>query len=149
MLDWLLNEPLNVGEAAPEFALSGHGGETVRLSALRGKNVVLVFYPGDDTPTCTKQLCALRDEWPNLEAHNTVAFGINPRRAQSHAKFAAKFALPFPLLVDEGGRVAKLYHAGGLLVRRTVYGIDTDGVIRYARRGNPTPAEVLAAFSRP
>ena len=146
MLDWLLNEPLKVGEAAPEFELRAHGGGTVRLSLLRGKNVVLVFYPGDDTPTCTKQLCALRDEWPNLQAHNAVAFGINPRNAQSHAKFVSKFAFPFPLLVDEGGRVAKLYHAGGLLVRRTVYGIDGEGVIRFAQRGNPAPGEVLAAL---
>jgi len=144
MLSWLFSEPLPVGTPAPEFSLRDDAGRTVKLSALRGKGVVLVFYPGDDTPGCTRQLCEFRDEWKAAKARGVKVFGVNPQGAQSHAKFREKFKLPFPLLVDRGSKVAALYHADGLIVKRTVYLIGPDGVIRFARRGKPAPEEVLA-----
>jgi thioredoxin-dependent peroxiredoxin len=147
MLDWLLSEPLAVGSAAPDFSLADDSGRIVKLSDLRGKNVVLVFYPGDDTPGCTRQLCQLRDEWQTARAGGVEVFGVNPQSARSHARFRDKHRLPFPLLVDQGRKAAKLYHASGLIVKRTVYLIGPDGAIRFARRGMPAPAEVLAAIA--
>jgi len=105
---------------------------------------VLVFYPADNTSVCTKQLCEFRDRWDAVQAKNAVVFGVNP--ARRHASFREKHKLPFPLLYDEGQKVGKLYQAAGSLVpKRTVYLIGPDGVIRYAKRGKPTPEEVLAA----
>lgn len=145
MFGWLFSDPLPVGSPAPEFSLTDDAGQTVTLSALRGKNVVLVFYPGDDTPTCRKQLCEFRDRWEKAAARNVVVFGVNPQNISSHQRFRAKYRLPFPLLVDKGQRVGALYHANGWIVKRTVYLIGPDGIIRYARRGKPAPEEVLAA----
>ncbi len=145
MLDWLFSNPLPAGSPAPDFTLPRQDGKPVTLSKLRGGNVVLVFYPGDDTPVCRKQLCEFRDQWPRARERNTQVFGINPGNAGSHLRFQEKIHLPFPLLVDAGQKVAALYHANGLLVKRTVYLVGPDGVIRYARRGKPDPAEVLAA----
>lgn len=136
---------LPVGSPAPEFALRGDHGNTVKLSALRGKNVVLVFYPGDDTRVCTKQLCQLRDGWKAAQKRNTLVFGVNPQNAGSHAKFRIKYSLPFPLLIDKDRQVCALYHAKGLWVTRTVYLIGPDGTIRFARRGVPPVEEILAA----
>jgi peroxiredoxin Q/BCP len=140
-----LPELLPVGSPAPDFTLTTDDGQTVSLSQLRGRNVVLVFYPGDDTTVCRRQLCEFRDHWQDAAARNTLVFGVNPQSAASHEKFRQKFALPFPLLVDFGQKVAKTFHASGLIVRRTVYLIGPDGSIRYAKRGKPEPDEVLAA----
>jgi peroxiredoxin Q/BCP len=145
MLDWLFSDPLPAGSQAPDFTLPKQDGAAVSLSKLRGKNVVLVFYPGDDTPTCRKQLCEFRDQWAEARKRNALVFGVNPASAGSHSKFQEKYHFPFPLLVDAGQKVAALYHASGLFVKRTVYLIGPDGAIRYARRGKPDPAEVLAA----
>jgi thioredoxin-dependent peroxiredoxin len=145
MLSWLFSDPLPVGAEAPEFALPDERGKTVRLSSLRGRNVVLVFYPGDDTPTCRKQLCEFRDRWSDARKRNATVFGVNPWSGDRHARFREKFQFPFPLLVDEGQKVAELYRAGGLVVKRTVYLIGPDGKIRFARRGKPSPEEVFAA----
>lgn len=145
MLDWLFSKPLVPGTPAPDFTLPDQDGNRVSLSSLRGRNVVLVFYPADETPTCRRQLCEFRDRWPLAESKNTAVFGVNPSSAESHTKFKANRNLPFPLLVDEGKRVAALYNAGGPIVRRTVYLIGPDGVIRYAERGKPEPEQVLAA----
>ncbi|HLY18848.1 MAG TPA: peroxiredoxin [Bryobacteraceae bacterium] len=144
MLDWLFSDPLPVGSPAPDFTLPRQDGETVSLSKLRGRNVVLVFYPGDDTPVCRKQLCEFRDQWAEPRRQKVQVFGINPAGARSHLKFQEKYRLRFPLLVDEGQKVAALYHANGLFVKRTVYLIGSDGVILFARRGKPDPTEVLA-----
>lgn len=141
----LFSRPLPPGTPAPDFALADQEGRTVRLSELRGRNVVLVFYPGDDTPGCRAQLCEFRDSWQQASGRNALVFGVNPQSAASHTRFRQRYEFPFPLLVDEGRRVASLYNAGGLIVRRTVYLIGPDGVIRYAQRGKPKPAEVLAA----
>ena len=139
------SDPLAVGTAAPDFSLVDDSGRSVSLSSLRGKNVVLVFYPGDDTPGCTRQLCEFRDGWEEARQRGVEIFGVNPQGPASHTRFRQKFQLPFPLLVDKGRAVAKLYNASGLIVRRTVYLVGPDGVIRFARRGMPKPAEVIAA----
>ena len=140
MLDWIF--------AKPDFSLAAQDGSRVTLSALRGQNVVLVFYPADNTSVCTKQLCEFRDDWDGVKARNAVVFGVNPARGTRHGAFREKYKLPFPLLVDQGQKVAALYGAKGLGgPRRTVYLVGPDGVIRYAQRGKPAPAEVLAVAS--
>ncbi len=145
MLSWLFSDPLPAGAPAPDFALPDESGHLVALSALRGRNVVLVFYPGDDTPGCTKQLCQFRDHWSQARARGVEVFGVNPQNALKHDKFRQKYHFQFPLLVDDGQKVAALYHANGLIVKRTVYVIGPDGKIRFGKRGMPDPAEVLAA----
>lgn len=148
MFSWLPRDPLGVGSKAPDFTLPTETGKKVKLSALRGKNVVLVFYPGDDTMICRKQLCEFRDAWPDVHGQNIVIFGINPANAESHREFRERYHFPFPLLVDFEQQVAKLYNSDGGMVNRTVYLIGPDGKIRYARRGMPRPVEVLAAAGK-
>ncbi len=143
MLSWFFSDPLPPGTPAPDFDLPDQQGQRVSLAALRGKNVILVFYPGDDTSLCTRQLCSFRDRWTDVSAKNAVIFGINPQSAAKHAKFRDHHKFPFPLLVDEKQRVAELYKCSGLIVKRTVYLIGPDGTIRFARRGNPVPVDVL------
>jgi peroxiredoxin Q/BCP len=146
MLDWLFSDPLAVGTPAPEFSTTDDQGKPVSLSSLKGKNVVLVFYPADDTTVCTKQLCEFRDSWDAVQGKNAVVFGVNPAGGESHGKFRAKHQLPFPILVDSGQAIGKAYKAYGAIVpKRTVYLIGPDGRIRYGKRGKPEPAEVLAA----
>lgn len=144
--DAYLGAPLKVGSPAPGFEAVDQTGKTVKLSALKGSPVVLVFYPGDDTPGCTRQLCEFRDRWGAYQDAGVAVFGVNPQGAASHKKFAAKFKFPFPILVDQGGEIAGAYHAGGRLVWRTVYGIGADGRIAFAQRGMPAPELVLAAL---
>ena len=148
MFSWLPRDPLAVGSKAPDFILSTETGKKVKLSSLRGKNVVLVFYPGDDTMICRKQLCEFRDAWPDVRGRNIVIFGINPQSAESHREFRERYHFPFRLLVDSEQNVAKLYNADGGMVNRTVYLVGPDGKIRYARRGMPRPEEVLAAAGK-
>jgi len=145
VLDWLFSEPLEVGDPAPDFSLPDQDGKTVSLRDLRGRNVVLIFYPGDDTTVCRSQLCEFRDRWTRASEKNTLVFGVNPQNAASHSRFREKSKLPFPLLVDRGQKVGELYRTRGLIVKRTVYLIGPDGVIRFARRGTPSSEEVLAA----
>ncbi len=147
MFSWLFSDPLKPGTPAPDFSLHDDAGHVVTLSALRGKRVVLVFYPGDDTPGCTKQLCQLRDDWTQVRAAGVEVFGVNPGSARSHVKFREKFKFPFPLLVDESQKVAELYHANGLIVKRTVYVIGKDGRIEFGQRGMPSPSEILKSAS--
>ena len=144
---WLPRDPLPLGSVAPDFTLPSDEGRRVTLSRLLGRNVVLVFYPGDDTLICRKQLCEFRDTWPDIRGKHVVIFGINPQSAESHREFRARYAFPFPLLVDENQKVAALYNSDGGLVNRTVYVVGPNGRITYARRGMPTPEEVLAAAS--
>ena len=145
MLFSLFAPPLPVGIAAPGFTLPDQDGHQVTLSALRGKNVILVFYPADDTSVCTRQLCEFRERWALVLEKNAVLFGVNPAPAGKHSQFRNRYSLPFPLLVDTRQRVGAAYHARGFVPRRTVYLVGPDGVIRYARRGKPEPEEVLAA----
>lgn len=144
MFDWFSGPPLAVGTPAPDFSAPDQDGKPVTLSAFRGKNVVLVFYPADNTTVCTRQLCEFRDNWAAVHAKNAVVFGVNP--ARRHNRFRDRYQFPFPLLYDQGQKIGKLYRAAGwLLPKRTVYLIGPDGVIRFAKRGKPAPAEVLAA----
>ena len=137
---------LAVGTMAPDFSVPDQDGNSVTLTALRGKNVVLVFYPADDTSVCTAQLCEFRDNWSAAQAKNVVVFGVNPAGSRKHQKFREKYTLPFPLLIDEGQKIAKMYQTNGWFVpKRTVYLIGPEGNIRYARGGKPSPTEVLGA----
>jgi len=145
-MSWLFSDPLSPGVRAPDFSLPDDQGHVVTLSKLHGQRVVLVFYPGDNTPGCTKQLCEFRDNWTKVKEAGVEVFGVNPQSAVKHERFRTKFNFPFPLLVDSGQKVAALYNANGLIVKRTVYGIDRDGVIRFSRRGKPTPSEVIAGW---
>lgn len=145
MLSWLFSDPLPVGESAPDFTLLDQDGAPVSLSALAGMNVVLVFYPADETTLCTKQLCEFRDSWALAQSKDALVFGVNPAAPEKHARFRTHHRFPFPLLADPGQRVGALYRAKGFIVKRTVYLIGKSGVIRYAKRGKPEPDEVLAA----
>jgi peroxiredoxin Q/BCP len=140
---------LEKGTVAPDFALLSDKGDTVNLSDYRGKNsVVLVFYPGDQTPGCTKQLCSIRDDYEKFTAHGAVVFGVNPADAASHAAFVKKQHYQFPLLVDENKAVAKMYGTDGFMIVRTVFVIDKKGVIVFAKRGMPDDSEILASIGK-
>jgi thioredoxin-dependent peroxiredoxin len=144
MFSWLWSNPIPVGSKAADFSLPDESGRLVTLSGLRGRNVVLIFYPGDDTTVCTRQLCQFRDAWKDAQARGVDVFGVNPQGARKHVAFRRKFSFPFPLLVDRGQKVGALYHANGMVVKRTVYLIGPDGMIRFAQRGVPPPHEVLS-----
>jgi peroxiredoxin Q/BCP len=97
------------GKPAPDFELKSDSGESVKLSDLRGKQVVLYFYPKDDTPGCTTQACGIRDAYGEFEEAGAVVLGVSPDNERSHVKFKNKFDLPFTLLADEEHRVAEQY----------------------------------------
>jgi thioredoxin-dependent peroxiredoxin len=146
-MDWLngwLDKPLAVGETAPDFSLNSSEGAQVRLRDLRGQFVVLVWYPGDDTPGCTKQMCDFRDSYASLKAQGWRIFGINSQSAESHQRFRQKYHLPFPLLIDLGQKVGQLYRTRGPIARRTVYVIDPEGFIAHSERGMPGAKSLLA-----
>ncbi len=145
------NHLIPIGQQAPDFTAPLSDGSSLTLSALRGdKRVVLVFYPGDNTPVCTSQLCALRDTWNEFQARDTAVYGVNPAGAERHAGFAARHSFPFPLIVDVGGKIAAAYGCRMLfgLIRRTVYVVDRQGRVAYTERGNPSPSEVLRALTQ-
>ncbi|HEY2327252.1 MAG TPA: thioredoxin-dependent thiol peroxidase [Gaiellaceae bacterium] len=114
------------GKAAPDFVLQTDTGETIKLSDLRGKQVVLYFYPKDDTPGCTAQACGIRDAWGEFEQAGAVVLGVSPDDAKSHDKFKQKYSLPFTLLADEGHHVADAYGVWGekSYMGRTYFGVD-------------------------
>lgn len=145
MFSWLFSDPLPVGQEAPDFALRDQDGNSVTLAALRGKNVVLVFYPADETTLCTKQLCEFRDGWALAQTKDAVVLGINPAGERRHAQFRTNHNFPFALLADPGQRMGADYRTKGIIVKRTVYLIGKSGKIRFAKRGKPAPEEVLAA----
>ena len=118
---------LNVGDPAPDFTAVTDTGETLRLSDLRGKRVVLYFYPKDDTPGCTAQACGFRDQYPVIEEKNAVVLGVSPDSAQSHRKFKTKYNLPFTLLVDEDHAIAEAY---GVWLEKSMYGKKYMGIER-------------------
>jgi peroxiredoxin Q/BCP len=139
---------LKIGDRAPDFTLISSNGDTVRLQDFSGKSyVVLIFYPGDETPVCTQQLCAIRDDYQQFADRNAKVFGVNPGSAGSHKKFVAKHGFSFPLLMDEKKKVAKAYGCSGWpMIKRTVYVIDMNGKIIYAQRGKPANEEILKAI---
>ena len=141
---------LQAGDEAPDFSLESDEGDTVTLSALRGRPVVFYFYPKDDTPGCTTQACALGDSYGDIVASGAALYGISPDDAESHRAFRAKFALPFPLLVDTGHEVAETYGAwgerpnGNMGVVRSVFVVAADGLLLLASR-NVTPEDTTPA----
>jgi thioredoxin-dependent peroxiredoxin len=115
------------GKPAPDFSLTNDAGETVSLASLRGKPVVLYFYPKDDTPGCTAQACGIRDAWGSFEESGAIVLGVSPDSAASHVKFKAKYELPFPLLADPDHATAEAY---GVWVEKRMYGKTSMGVQR-------------------
>ena len=122
-----MSNPLQIGDMAPDFALPSDTGETVRLSDLRGKRVVLYFYPKDDTSGCTTQACGFRDAYPVIEEKNAVVLGVSPDGVKSHQKFKTKHNLPFTLLVDEEHSAAEAYGVWG---EKSMYGKKYMGITR-------------------
>lgn len=149
---------LQAGEYAPEFETQDDQQRQVRLSDLRGKRVVLYFYPKDDTPGCTRQACGFRDSYAGLEEKNSVVLGVSPDGFESHQAFKAKFSLPFPLLVDEDHAISEAYGVWGerefngnkfMGVFRSHFVIDEDGRIidaRYNVNPDESPAVALEAL---
>ena len=115
------------GKAAPAFTLADADGKKVSLKDFAGKNVILYFYPRDDTPGCTKEACGFRDSWSEIKKLNTVVLGVSADGAASHQKFASKYSLPFTLLSDPDRKVMEKYGAYG---EKMMYGKKTMGVIR-------------------
>ena len=125
---------LTVGAPAPDFTLKDGNGDDWRLSDHRGKVVVLLFYPGDETPVCTSQMCSVRDRWDDYVATGAEVVGISSDSIESHRKFAAHHNLPLRLLSDSDGTVSKLYGARSLIpgkVARSVFVIDARGITRH------------------
>ena len=127
------------GKPAPEFEVKSDSGETVKLSDFRGKQVVLYFYPKDDTPGCTAQACGIRDVYGELQREGAVVLGVSPDDERSHVKFKEKYDLPFTLLADEGHKLADEYgvwgekkYAGKTYwgVERSTFVIDEDGTVK-------------------
>ncbi len=134
---------LMVGDKAPDFTLPSNGGGKVSLKALKGKSVVLYFYPKDDTSGCTAEACAFRDALPDFSKVKAAVIGISRDSVASHDKFKTKYGLPFPLASDEDGKVCEAY---GTWVEKSMYGrkymgieratflIDGKGIIRHIWR---------------
>ena len=126
---------LELNQPAPDFTLPTPSGAPFRLSQLRGRNVVLYFYPKDNTPGCTTQACDFRDQYEEFQDLGAEVVGVSSDSEASHQQFAQKHRLPFPLLADAGGAVRKLYEVPrallGLLPGRVTFVIDKAGVIRY------------------
>jgi len=134
-----MSEWIEEGKKAPDFTLATDGGTKVKLSELRGKPVVLYFYPRDDTPGCTKEACAFRDRQKDLKKLGATVLGVSPDDVASHEKFRDKFSLNFPLLADIDHKVAEKYGAWreknmygkkSMGVQRSTWLIDAEGVVR-------------------
>ena len=146
------------GKPAPDFELRSDGGETVRLSELRGKPVVLYFYPKDDTPGCTRQACGIRDAWGEFQRAGAEVFGISADDEASHERFKSKYELPFTLLADPEHQVADAYGVWGekkyagktyFGIFRSTFIIDAEGnVAKVMHNVKPDghPDQVLAAL---
>ena len=126
---------LQLGDQAPDFSLPTGTGDTFHLADQRGKAVVLYFYPKDDTPGCTAEACAFRDQYEDFQDLGAVVVGVSSDSEASHQKFAEKHRLPFPLLADAGGQLRKKYEVPrallGLLPGRVTFVIDAAGSIAY------------------
>jgi len=128
-------KPPAKGSPAPDFSLPSTQGEITLSQRCKDKNVLLVFYPGDDTPVCTKQLCDYRDHLSVFEDLGVDVLGINPQSLPSHQKFAKKHGLSFPLLSDEDKSVCRAYGALGLMgmAKRALVLVGTDRTVRWSR----------------
>lgn len=126
---------LQIGDSAPDFSLPDQAGTPVSLASLKGKRVVIYFYPKDDTPGCTKEACNFRDQWSAFAEHDITVLGISKDGAASHAKFIAKYDLPFTLLTDaEPCPVATAYESYGL---KKFMGKEYMGMMRHTFVVNP------------
>lgn len=145
---------LKEGDKAPAFSGVDEEGNKVSLKDLRGKKVVLYFYPQDDTPTCTIQACNLRDNYSLLKQHGYEVIGVSPDEIESHKKFKKKFSLPFPLIADTSRKILEKYGVWGekqmfgnkyMGVHRTTFVIDEKGIIRkiFLRPKNKEHAEEI------
>ena len=151
--------PISSGIPAPEFELYDEANTLRKLADFRGKNVVLYFYPKDDTPGCTKEACNFRDDYSAYEKADIVILGVSADSIESHVKFKKKYNIPFSLLADEGHTVADLYGVWGPKkfmgkeyegILRTTFLIDGNGnIIRVFENVKPAEhsAEVLSAFN--
>ena len=147
---------MNIGENAPEFTLPDGSGENWNLADHKGKVVVLLFYPGDNTPVCTKQLCSVRDNWGDYTKTGAEVIGISTDSAQSHEKFAAKYELPMTLLTDEKGATLEKYAMKSWLLGRSARGvvvIDKTGKVVYHKVQSlslfrPDDAEIITAIEK-
>ncbi len=119
--------PIEEGKAAPAFTLQDAAGNKVALKDLRGHNVIVYFYPRDNTPGCTKEACGFRDRWQDIQKQDAVVLGVSPDSAASHQKFATQYQLPFTLLCDPDKKIMEKYGAWG---EKMMYGKKTVGVIR-------------------
>jgi peroxiredoxin Q/BCP len=141
-----------VGEAAPDFELKDNEGRTWRLSDHRGRVVALVFYPRDETPVCTKQMCSMRDRWEDYETTGAEVAAISVGSVDSHKKFASHHNLPQRLLADERGDVTRAFNVSSLFggSQRAVIVIDPEGIIRYRKSVipffRPSDDEVIEAI---
>jgi thioredoxin-dependent peroxiredoxin len=147
------------GTEAPDFELEADDGSRVRLSELRGKPVVLFFYPKDDTPGCTKQACAYRDIYGELEERGAIVFGISRDDGESHRRFKDKYGLPFPLLSDSDHAVSDQYGVWGersyagkkyMGINRSTFVVGPDGTVLdagYGVKPDTDPDRVLAALA--
>ena len=146
---------MKVGENAPDFTLKDGNGNDWKLSEQRGKTVVLLFYPGDNTPVCTKQLCSVRDNWQDYQATGATVVGISTDTSASHKDFAEKHDLPLTLLADETGEVVEKYAVKSWLPNRSaraVVVIDKNGIVRYHKTESvslfrPKDDDILAAIA--
>lgn len=129
---------LKAGDAAPKFSTQNEKGETISLDQLKGKKVVLYFYPKDDTPGCTAEACSLRDHYAQFQEKGYVILGVSPDKEARHQKFIEKYDLPFSLLVDTEAEIMKAYGVWGpkkfmgkeyIGVHRTTFIIDEQGII--------------------
>jgi peroxiredoxin Q/BCP len=136
-----------VGEPAPKFSLPAYPSGNISLDDYIGKkNVILAFYPKDDTPGCTKEMCAFSEDLSQFNDSNTQVLGISCDNVDSHQKFAEKYSLKQPLLADVGGKVGQSYgtvQVGGTTAKRTLFVIDKQGAVRHVFEGMPTNAELL------
>ena len=147
---------MKIGEKAPDFTLKDLNGDGWNLHDFKGKIVVLLFYPGDDTPVCTKEMCSVRDHWSDYQATGAEVVGISTDSVVSHGKFADKYSLPLRLLADEKGEVKDMYGAKSLLPGRTSrseFVIDSQGKIAYQKIRpiglfRPSDDDILAAIRK-
>ncbi len=150
---------LNIGGEAPDFTLLSDENQSISLKKLRGKKIILYFYPKDNTPGCTREACDFRDSVARFDSHNTVILGISKDSPTKHQKFKEKYALPFTLLSDETGDVCEAY---GVLNKKSLFGntflgitrstflIDEKGIIRKIWRKvkvNGHTEQILHEFS--
>lgn len=146
---------MNVGERAPDFTLKDGDGNDWKLSDHKGKTVTFLFYPGDNTPVCTKQLCSVRDNWSEYQKTDSVIVGISTDSSESHRGFADKFDLPLTLLADVDGEVIDKYGVSSWIpgkAARAVVVVNSEGIVQYHNVQSlgifrPKDREVLKAIA--